>query len=126
MTLIYAHDTALQKRAKNITEGVLANCVPELVDLSSYAVIPHPTFIITFIHGLLASITMFPLGRDSDYLRAGLSGDRGSDFSRMCTLALGAHPAFYTIGSGAFSGVNRPGQGVNHLPLSSKGFKEKY
>jgi hypothetical protein len=29
---------------------------------------------------------------------------------------LGAHPASFTMGSGSFPGVKRPGRGVDHLP----------
>ena len=32
-----------------------------------------------------------------------------------------AHPASYTMGTGSFPAVKRPGLGVNHLPPSSKG-----
>jgi hypothetical protein len=36
----------------------------------------------------------------------------------------GAHPAFYTMSTGSFQEVKRPGRGVNHLPPSSAGIKE--
>jgi hypothetical protein len=55
-----AHGTALRRRAKNNTTGVQANWDQELVDSGI-----HHTVIITFIHGLIASITKFPLGLDS-------------------------------------------------------------
>ena len=31
----------------------------------------------------------------------------------------GAHPASYTMGTGSFAEVKRPGRGVGHPPLSS-------
>jgi len=37
----------------------------------------------------------------------------------------GAHPASYTMGTGSFPGVKRPGRGVGHLPPSSAEVKER-
>jgi hypothetical protein len=37
----------------------------------------------------------------------------------------GAHPASYTMGTGSFPGVKRPGTGVDHSPPSSAEVKEK-
>ena len=36
----------------------------------------------------------------------------------------GAHPASYTMGTGSFPGVKRPGRGVNHRPTFSAEDKE--
>jgi hypothetical protein len=36
-----------------------------------------------------------------------------------------AHPASYTMGTGCFPGVKRPGRGVDHPPLSSAEIKER-
>ena len=36
-----------------------------------------------------------------------------------------AYPAFYTIGTISLTRVRRPGNGVNHLPLSSVDVKER-
>jgi hypothetical protein len=55
------------------------------------------------------------LGRYSDSLRAGRSGDRipvGARFSAPVQTGPGAHPASCTMGTGAFPGVKRPGRGV--------------
>jgi len=41
------------------------------------------------------------------------------DFSHPSRPALGAHPASYTMRTGSFSGVKRPGRGVDHPPPSS-------
>ena len=64
-------------------------------------------------------------GRDSvagTATRYGLDGPgiesrwEGAIFS-----APGAHPAFYTMGTGSFPGVKRPGRGVDHpLPSSAE------
>jgi len=35
------------------------------------------------------------------------------------------HPAFYTMGTGSFLGVERPGRGVDHPPASSAEVKER-
>jgi len=39
--------------------------------------------------------------------------------------ALGAHPASYTMGTGYFPWVKRPGRGVDHLTPSSAEVKER-
>jgi len=36
-----------------------------------------------------------------------------------------AHPASYTLGTGFFMGVKRPGRGVDHSPLSSGEVNER-
>jgi hypothetical protein len=53
---------------------------------------------------------------------AGRSGDRipvGARFSAPVQTDPGAHPASYTMGTGSFLRVKRPGRGVDHPPLSS-------
>ena len=64
------------------------------------------------------------LGRDSvvgtaSMLRSGRSGDRfpmGARFSAPVHADPGAHPASYTMGAVSFSGLKRPGRGVDHPP----------
>jgi hypothetical protein len=49
----------------------------------------------------------------------GRSGDRvpvGARFSAPVQANPGAHPASYTMGTGSFPGVKRPGRGVDHPP----------
>ena len=48
----------------------------------------------------------------------------GRDFPHSPWPALGAHPASYTMDTGSFQGVKRPGRGVDHLPQSSAEVKE--
>jgi hypothetical protein len=48
----------------------------------------------------------------------------GARFSAPVQTDPGAHPVFYTTGTGLFPGVKRPGHGVNHPPLSSVEVKE--
>jgi hypothetical protein len=58
----------------------------------------------------------------SDSLRAGRSGDRipvGTKFSAPVQTSPGTHPASYTMGTGSFPGVKRPGRGVDHPTPSS-------
>ena len=43
----------------------------------------------------------------------------GAKFSAPDLTGPGAHPASYTMGTGSFPGVKRPGRGVNHPPTSS-------
>jgi hypothetical protein len=48
----------------------------------------------------------------------------GTRFSAPVQTGPGAHPASYTMGTGSFPGVKRPGRGVNHLTPSSAEVKE--
>jgi hypothetical protein len=61
-------------------------------------------------------------------LQVGLSGDRipaRVRFSAPVQPGSGAHPASYTMGTGSFPGVKRPGRGVDHQPhLASRLKKE--
>ena len=62
------------------------------------------------------------LRRYIDSLRTGRSGDRipvKASFSAPVQTGPGAHPASYTMGTGSFPGVKRPGRGVDHPPPSS-------
>ena len=55
----------------------------------------------------------------SHMLLAARSGDRipvGARFSAPIHTGLGAHPASYTMGTGSFPGVKRPGRVVDHPP----------
>jgi len=57
--------------------------------------------------------------RYSDSLRAEGSGDRipvGTRFSAPVQTGLEANPTSYTTGTGSFSGVQRPGRGIDHPP----------
>jgi hypothetical protein len=50
---------------------------------------------------------------------AGRSGDRipvWATFSAHVQTGPGAHPASYTMGTGSFPGVKKPGRGVEHPP----------
>jgi hypothetical protein len=61
-------------------------------------------------------------------LRAGGSGDRipvRARFSAPVQTGPGVYPASYTIGTGSFPGVKRPGRGVDHPPPSSALVKKK-
>ena len=73
------------------------------------------------------------MGRDSvvgTATRFGLDGpeDRilvGAIFSAFVQPDPGTRPASYTMGTGAFPGVKRPGRGVDHPPPSSAEVKER-
>ena len=61
-----------------------------------------------------------------DSLRVGRSGDRiqgGERFSTPVQTGSGDHPASYTMGTGSFQGVMRPGRDVDHAPTSRAGVK---
>jgi len=49
----------------------------------------------------------------------------GVRFSAPVYTGPGAHPASYTMGMGFFSGVKRPGRGVDDPPPSSAKVKER-
>ena len=73
------------------------------------------------------------VGRDSSVdiaTRYGLDGPGiesrwGARFSAPVQTCPGAHPASYTIDTGSFRGVKRPGRGVDHPPPSSAEVKER-
>ena len=61
---------------------------------------------------------------DSNLLRAGQSGDRipvEVRFSTCVQNGPGGHPASYTMGTGSFPGVKRPGRGVDQPPPQGSG-----
>ena len=63
------------------------------------------------------------LSRYSDSLRAGLSGDRipvRTRFSSPVQTGPGHHSASYTMDTGAFPGIKRPGRGVDILAPTLK------
>ena len=62
------------------------------------------------------------LSRYGESLRAGRWGAR---FSAPVQIGRGAHPASYTMGTGSFPGVKRPGRGVDHPSPSSTEVKER-
>jgi hypothetical protein len=70
------------------------------------------------------------MGRDSSVgiaARYGLDGPGieshwGRDFPHLYRPA---HQASYTVGTGSFPGVKRPGRGVDHPPVSSAEVKER-
>jgi hypothetical protein len=61
-------------------------------------------------------------GISVDWLRAGRSGYRipvGARFFAHVHTGPEAHPASYTVGTGSFPGVKRPGRGADHPPPPS-------
>jgi hypothetical protein len=55
----------------------------------------------------------------------GIESQCGTKFSAPVQTGPGAHTASYTMGTGSFPGVKRPGLGVDHLPPSSAEVKER-
>jgi hypothetical protein len=49
----------------------------------------------------------------------------GERFSASVQIGSGTHPASYTVGTGSFPGVQRPGRGADHPPSSSAEVKER-
>ena len=47
-----------------------------------------------------------------------------ASFSASVQIGPGAHPASYTMGTGSFPGVKRPGRGVDHPSPSSAEVKK--
>jgi hypothetical protein len=48
----------------------------------------------------------------------------GARISAPVQTGLGAYPTSYTMGTGSFPGVKRPGRGLDHPPTSSAEVKE--
>jgi hypothetical protein len=70
---------------------------------------------------------LFLRSRYRDWLWAGPSGDRipvEARFSLLVKTGPGGQPASYTMGTGSFPGIKRPGRGVDHAPPSSAEVKE--
>jgi hypothetical protein len=73
------------------------------------------------------------VGRDSAVgiaSRCGLDGSGiesrwGERFSALVQTVLGAYRASYTMRTGSFPGVKRPGRGVDHSPPTSAEVKER-
>jgi hypothetical protein len=55
----------------------------------------------------------------------GIESQWGRDFAHPSRPTPGAHPALYTVGTGSFPGVKRPGRGVDHPLPSSAEVKER-
>ena len=49
----------------------------------------------------------------------------GARLSAPVQTGLGAKPSLYTVSTGSFPGVKRPGRGADHPPLSSAKVKER-
>jgi hypothetical protein len=54
------------------------------------------------------------------------SNPGGGEFSLTVQTGPGAHPASYTMGTGSFPGVKRPGRGVDHPPHIAPRLKKEY
>jgi len=86
-----------------------------------------------YIYIYIHTHTHTHFGRDSSVgiaTRYGLHGPRiefrcGRDFPPPVQTGPGAHPVSYTMGTGCFPGVKRPGRGVDHPPTSSAKVKER-
>jgi hypothetical protein len=90
----------------------------------------HITLYITYNYRIYL---IYYVGRDSSVgiaTRYGLDGPGvesrlGARFSAPVQTGPGAHPAAYTMGTGSFPGVKRPGRGVDHPHSSSAEVKER-
>jgi hypothetical protein len=54
----------------------------------------------------------------------GIESQWGARFSAPVQTGPGAYPVSYTVGTGSFLGVKRPGHGVDHSPPSGAEVKE--
>jgi len=83
---------------------------------------------------IIFSPTLRVVGRDSSVgiaTRYGLEGPGiesrwGRDFPHPSRSFLGAHPASYTMGTGSFPGVKRPGRSVDHPLHLAPRLKKEY
>ena len=89
-----------------------------------YCVVPHQEmFCLYFTYELL-----FRFFCDLLYFSSGLAGDRipvRARFSAQVQNGLGAHPVFYTAGTGPLPAVKRAGHGVNHPPYLAPRLKKE-
>ena len=56
----------------------------------------------------------------------GIESRCGPNFSAPVQTGPGVHPASYTMGTGSFPEVKRPGRGVNHPPHLAPRLKKEY
>ena len=56
----------------------------------------------------------------------GIESQWGARFSAPVQNGPGAYPASYTMGTGSFAGVKRPGRGVDHPPHLAPRLKKEY
>jgi hypothetical protein len=95
-------------------------------NMDSFTLSPHPSsFTLPLLN--LYFVSHFFVGRDSDWLRAGRSGDRipvMAKFFAQVQTGTGAHPSSCTMGTGTFPAVKRLGRGADHPPPSSAGVKK--
>jgi hypothetical protein len=71
--------------------------------------------------GIAQSIKLFAAGRTVQ----GSNPGGEARFSAAVYSGPGSHPASYTMGTGPFLGLNRPGRGVNHPSSSSAEVRER-
>ena len=64
-------------------------------------------------------------GQLSRYNVPGIESRWGRRFSTPVQTGPGSHPASYTMRTGSFPGVNRPGRGVDHPPLLAPRLKKE-
>ena len=89
---------------------------------------------ITRLHCILSYLLLFTEGRDSAVGIAkrygqGRYGDRfpvEARFSAPDQIGPGAHPASYTVGTGSFPVVKRPGRGVDQPSNLAPRLKKEY
>jgi hypothetical protein len=109
-----------------------ASCVVHL-PLYCVCLFRHRTSRLNSLYVTDRNMYFFFVGRDSSVgvaTRYGLDGlgiesRRGRDFPHPSRPPPGTHPASYTMGTGSFSGVKRPGCGVDHNPQLAARLKER-
>jgi hypothetical protein len=115
----------IRRSSRNLAVHHHAHNSKSLVSVLSHinqSTLPYP------ISVTASSLLSCHMGRYSDLLRPGRSGDRmlvEATFSAPVQTGPGAYPASCTMGTGSFPGVKRPGRGVDHTPPSSTEVKER-
>jgi hypothetical protein len=97
--------------------------VPTVPLLLRQCIREYPTYFRTLSVSLVGRVSSVGIGTRYGLDGPGIESRWGRDFPIQT--GSGAYPASYTMDTGSFQGVKRPGRGVDHSPLSNAEVKER-